>query len=183
MKTNSKFLVRFPNKMPKRKRSAVGPYCENIFTRYQFVCNGDYPAAMVFKYGAYLIEQGEEFTIFRLPKPKHVLLIIFQTQEVTDCKILELINATHMKCFPNSGNKKMLHYPNNRVDCINYSFRMADEMVEDCVENRVPSNDFTVLYYAEPKSDIIRHEGGAVTPQCSFVLVIAILIMFLFIFR
>lgn len=170
--------------MPKRKRSAVGPYCENIFTRYQFVCNGDYPASMVFKYGAYMVEQGEEFSIFRLPNPKHFLLLIFQTQDVVDCKILELLNGTHMKCFPGSGKeKKILNYPNNRVDCINYSFRMADELVEDCLEDKIPSNDFTVLYYAEPKADVIRHVAGAVTQNSSIVLILALLVLFLFIFR
>lgn len=171
--------------MPKRKRSLMGPYCNNIFTRYQFVCNGEYPSSMVFKYGAFTVSEGEKFSIFRLPKPKNLLLIVFQTHELVDCNILELLNSTDIKCFPSSGKEnKILHFPNNRIDCINYSFRMADELVEECIAEKIPSNDFTVLYYSRPKVDIShQYYNGAITAHSSFVLFIFVVIMLLFIFR
>lgn len=171
--------------MPKRKRNLMGPHCKDIFARYQFVCNGEYPASMVFKYGAYTVAEGEQFSVFRLPKPKNLLLVVFQAHDLVDCNILELLNSTDIKCLPSSGKEnKIFQFPNNRIDCINYSFRMADELVEDCIAEKIPSNDYTVLYYARPKVDIShRYHNSAITAHSSFVLIIVVVIMLLFIFR
>ncbi|KAM8713613.1 hypothetical protein ACLKA7_013865 [Drosophila subpalustris] len=124
------------------------------------ICSDGYPEDLVEKYGGYLVKTDEPYSVFSLEKhPKHYL-VVFGSADVSQCQTLEFINSTFVKCFAGVGKPKPLSYPRSRLTCIDYSFRMADDLVSYCSTRFMEENEATTILYTDyddKTDDAIMH--------------------------
>ncbi|XP_034109656.1 uncharacterized protein LOC117571561 [Drosophila albomicans] len=139
--------------MPRRRnydqRMAAGRCDASVKRTWNMICSGEYPEDMADKYGGYLLNDGEPYSVFSMEKKQTHYLIFFRSETIANCKTLEFVNSTFFRCFGGVGKPKPLSYPRSKLSCVNYSFRMTDELVSYCTTRYLPSNEFSAILYAE----------------------------------
>ncbi|KAH8355206.1 hypothetical protein KR093_008300, partial [Drosophila rubida] len=116
---------------------------------WNMICNGECPEDMTSKYSAYMLKDGEPYSVFSMEKKPQHYLVFFRSEPISNCKTLEFVNSTFFRCLGGVGKPKPLEYPRSKLTCINYSFRMADELVSYCTSRYLPGNEFSAILYAE----------------------------------
>jgi len=154
---------------------------------WNLICNGEYPEDMSSKYGGYMIKEGEPYSVFSSePNPRHYL-VFFRSLDVAKCKTLDLVNSTFLRCFANVGKPTPLHYPRSRLTCVNYSLRMADELVSFCTTRYLPDNEYCAILYAEYDEKALEniriHNRSFNLSGNAWLVLVLVLILLFFIFR
>lgn len=177
--------------MPRRRKFSqqmVSRNCDGSFHKaWNMICSDEYPEDMGTKYGGYIIKDGSPYSVLSSERnPKHYLLI-FGSAEVSQCKTLKAVNSTYFKCFAGVGKPKPLIYPRSRFDCVNYSFRMADELVSYCTTRYVDNNEIATVLYTEyddkPTDAIIKYNSSSILNLNAWLFLVIVLISLFFIFR
>ncbi|KAH8298506.1 hypothetical protein KR044_008957, partial [Drosophila immigrans] len=140
--------------------------CESTVTKiWNMICSGDYPQDLASKYGAYMMKNGDPYSVFSMEKKRQNYLVFFRSEAIGECKTLQFVNSTFFRCFEGVGKAKILIYPKSRLTCINHSLRLADELVSHCTARAIPQNEFAAILYAENNEQvsdtIIEHNSSS----------------------
>ncbi|XP_034650134.1 uncharacterized protein LOC117889778 [Drosophila subobscura] len=141
--------------MKKDSRGVVTHYdnithrCHRILSgKWNLICSDRYPMDVLIRYGGKLVAPGDHYAVFQSENEHDDFLAVFRSRAIVLCKSLRIKSMQKFECIDGDGATRLIEIGHSHLVCVEYAFRLVDELVEHCTNAKVDPNKFSALYYA-----------------------------------
>lgn len=137
--------------------------CTDIFSpEWSQICSGDFPEDLQNEYSGYMLEDGDPYSVFQSDVKPQIYLIVFRNKKFAKCFALDILTSLTYRCVLSSGVPVMIKLASSRITCVNYAFKLADDLVSACLASTKYLNEISVIIFTEQEAAVtggIIHSG------------------------
>ncbi|XP_034141987.1 uncharacterized protein LOC117592385 [Drosophila guanche] len=139
---------------------------------WNLICSGSYPTDVLIRYGGKLVAPGDPYAVFQSENAHDDFLAVFGSKSIMFCKSLRIKSIQKFECIDGRGATRIIEIGHSHLVCVEYAFRLVDELVAHCTDEKADPNKFSALYYTNIETVLNKLKTSCGLALSSNVLVV-----------